>query len=178
MYLWKLIREWLWLEREKEVIEEVGEKTIKEQITKEIKWIKFWVSQLYNGTCSLLFVYNLKKYHISQKEYGIRVETGTDCEDKFVSSLVSHYLWPWEFYWDMWETDRFNHTFRDKPYEIVSRILHSKYYERDDEKVKQLIKKLNSLWGEYLEFLIRKEEYEKEEEEERIKGLRHKQDIF
>lgn len=177
MYLWKLIREWLWLEREK-VREEVGERTIKEQITKEIKWIKFWVSQLYNGTCSLLFIYNLKKYHIFQKEYGIRVSTGTDCEDKFVNSLVSRYLWPWDFYWAMCEDDRRSHTFRDEPYDIVSRILHNKYYERDDEKLKQLIKKLNSLWGEYLEFLIRKEEYKREEEEERIKGLKHKQDIF
>lgn len=177
MYLWKLIREWLWLERE-EVEEEVVEKTIKEQITKEIKWIKFWVSQLYNGTCSLLFIYNHKTYHIFQEEYGIKVATDTDCEDEFVDSLVWHYLWPWKFYWDMCETDRFNHTFRVKPYEIVSTILHNKYYERDEENLKQWIEKLNSLWGEYLEFLIRKEEYEREEEEERIKGLRHKQDIF
>jgi len=177
MYLWKIIRERFWLEW-KEEVEEVGEKTIKEQITKEIKWIRFWVSQLYNGTCSLLFIYNHKKYHISQKDYGIRVETDTDCEDEFVDSLVWHYLWPWEFYWDMWEKDKLNHTSRVSPYEIASRILCSKYYERDEENLKQWIEKLNSLWGEYLEFLIHKEEYEKIEEEERIKGLKHKQDIF
>ncbi len=178
MYLWKIIREWLWLEWEGMTKETVKGKTIKEQITKEIEWIKFWVSQLYNGTCSLLFIYNHKKYHISQKEYGIRVETGTDCEDKFVNSLVSHYLWPWDFYWASCEDDRYSHTFRDKPYEIVSRILYNKYYERDEENLKQWIEKLNSLWGEYLEFLVRKEEYKKKEEEERIKGRKHKQDIF
>ena len=165
MYLWKLIRKrLLW--------EENNEQKTEERDIKDLNNIKFWVEQLNNGRCYLLFIYNDKTYHINIEHNDIRVTTSTDCEDEIIDNIVSEFISPWDYHWYLAKND-----FTMSPYSLADNLINWLFYYTDSE-IKEILDKINCHRFKYLEYTKEEKIRKGKEKEEKKRWWEHKQYIF